>query len=284
MRQITLPGCSLRLSRFVFGCASLFNAGGARRRANLLREAADCGFSHFDTAPSYGFGLAERDLAPLLKARPDLTVTGKVGLYAPGGEDGAYPSILTRKILGKVWPALSKAQVDFSLARAKESFEGSLRRLGRERLDLLLLHAPRVDLVASDEWLFWLDSLRAQGRIGGFGLAATRVEDILGFLDRAPALAGVAQCRDSLDRREADPLIARGQAPQLTYGYLAALRRSGAKIAVADALAQAMRRNPEGALVVSTRRPARLRIFAQAAAEEGARISQSRRVSDGRGP
>jgi aryl-alcohol dehydrogenase-like predicted oxidoreductase len=268
MRQISLPDCGLRLSRFVFGCASLFNAGGARRRRSLLAEAADCGFSHFDTAPSYGFGMAERDLAPVLKARSGLTVTSKVGLFAPGGEDGSAAAIFLRKAAGRLAPALSKAQVDFSLARAKLSLEASLRRLGRERLDLFLLHAPRIDLVAADEWLGWLTSLADRGRIGGFGLAVTRVEDALDFLDRAAGLAPVIQCPDSLDRREADALIARGRAPQLTYGYLAAARRRAPRLDAAAVLHQALRRNRSGALVVSTLRPERLRLFAEADSHE----------------
>ena len=232
---------------------------------DLLAEAADCGFSHFDTAPSYGFGIAERDLAPVLKAHRGLTVTSKAGLFAPGGEDGSAGAVLLRKALGKLAPSLSKAQVDFSLARAKISLDASLRRLGRERLDLFLLHAPRIDLVATDEWLGWLTSLAEQGRIGAFGLAVTRVDDALDFLDRAPALAPVIQCPDSLGAREADALVARGRAPQLTYGYIAAARRRAPRSDVPEILKQALRRNPFGALVVSTLRRERLRLFAEAA-------------------
>ncbi|MCW2274451.1 hypothetical protein GJ654_08835 [Rhodoblastus acidophilus] len=268
MRAIPLPGCDLRLSRFVFGCASLFNAGGGFSRANLLAAAADAGFSHFDVAPSYGFGMAERDLAPLLKARPNLTVTSKVGLYAPAGEDGSAIAIFLRKAAGKLAPALSRAQVDFSLARAEDSLSGSLRRLGRDRIDLLLLHAPRLDLIAADEWLCWLQNLRAQGRIRAFGIAATRADEALAVLDRAPALAQIIQHPDSLDRREADALIARGRAPQLTYGYVAAARKRQPQFDIADILKRALRRNPGGALVVSTRRRGRLRDFVEAAESE----------------
>jgi len=268
MRQIPLRGCGLRLSRFVFGCASLFNAGGRLSRAKLLEAAAEAGFSHFDVAPSYGFGMAERDLAPLLKAKPDLTVTTKVGLFAPGGEDGSAAAIFLRKAAGKLVPALSKAQVDFSLARAKASLAGSLRRLGRDRIDVFLLHAPRLDLLRAEEWLSWLERLTAQGRIRAFGIAATRSEDALAFVARAPHLCAVVQHPDSLDRREADALIARGRAPQLTFGYIAAARKRQPRLAIADALEQALGRNPDGAVVVSTRRRERLRDFAQAAEAE----------------
>ena len=132
-------------------------------------------------------------------------------------------------------------------------------------LDLFLLHAPRIDLVATDEWLGWLTSLAEQGRIGAFGLAVTRVDDALDFLDRAPALAPVIQCPDSLGAREADALVARGRAPQLTYGYIAAARRRAPRSDVPEILKQALRRNPFGALVVSTLRRERLRLFAEAA-------------------
>jgi len=82
MQKITLPGTGLALSKFIFGTASLFNAGGAARRRALLEAATEGGFSHFDTAPYYGFGMVERDLAPDLRAYPELTVTTKVGILA----------------------------------------------------------------------------------------------------------------------------------------------------------------------------------------------------------
>ena len=51
MNQITLPGTDLRLSRFSFGTAGLFNvSGSARERGRLLAAAYDNGFTHFDTA------------------------------------------------------------------------------------------------------------------------------------------------------------------------------------------------------------------------------------------
>lgn len=268
MRKILLPATSLRLSRFVFGCAGLFNAGGAPARQNLLAAAADCGFSHFDTAPSYGFGMAERDLGPLLKSRPELTATTKIGLYSPGGEESSASAIFLRKVAGRVLPGLSKAQVDFSLTRAQKSLEGSLRRLGRDHVELLLLHAPRLDQLDAEEWRVWLEKLVASGRIGAFGLAATRTPEVHVFLDRAPALAAVVQAPDSLDLREIDLLVACGAPPQLTYGYVAAARRRGDPRPITDILRQALRRNASGAIVVGTTRPERLRQYVQAAESE----------------
>lgn len=97
MRQVILPGTDLSVSRFSFGTASLFNVGSSKMRANLLAAAFDNGFTHFDTAPYYGFGTAERDLKPLLKAHPDITVATKVGIYSPGGEAQSTASVFLRK-------------------------------------------------------------------------------------------------------------------------------------------------------------------------------------------
>ena len=90
MHTATLPGTDLTVSRFVFGTSSLFNVRGRANRMALLEEAIAQGFTHFDTAPYYGFGHAERDLAPVLRRHPDVGVTTKVGLCSPGG--GAQPA------------------------------------------------------------------------------------------------------------------------------------------------------------------------------------------------
>lgn len=65
MRRIILPGTALSVSRFIFGTASLFRAGRRSERLRLLDAAYDHGLTHFDTAPYYGFGSAERDLKRL---------------------------------------------------------------------------------------------------------------------------------------------------------------------------------------------------------------------------
>ena len=160
MRQVVLFGTNISVSRFSFGTASLFNVGSAKRRAKLLEKAYDCGFSHFDTAPYYGFGAAERDLKPLLRAHPDITVATKVGIYSPGAEEQPSATVFLRKAAGKIIPAISRPIIDWNIARARDALSGSLRRLGRERVDLYLLHEPELELLDADEWLRWLESER----------------------------------------------------------------------------------------------------------------------------
>ena len=71
-------------SSFGFGTAYLGRRHGLRDGSKLLSAAFDGGITHFDTAPMYGLGLAERILGRFLTGRRDaVTVATKVGLPAP---------------------------------------------------------------------------------------------------------------------------------------------------------------------------------------------------------
>lgn len=254
MHQTLLPGTTLRTSRFILGTANLFNGQSAAAAERFLERAVELGFTHVDTAPLYGFGFAERTLAPVLRRHPSLTVTTKAGLYPPGGSDQSSLQILVRKAMGRVLPIASRARVDLSVARARRSLSASLRRLGRDRVELFLLHEPDLSITVTDEWHGWLDREKRDGRIGEFGLAGTR-ERVEPFLDRHPELAPVVQMMDTLDGREADILISRGRPLQITYGYVSG-RATGDS--VDGVLRGALMRNAQGAVIVSTRRIDRL--------------------------
>jgi D-threo-aldose 1-dehydrogenase len=259
MRQVVLFGTNISVSRFSFGTASLFNVGSAKRRAKLLEKAYDCGFSHFDTAPYYGFGAAERDLKPLLRAHPDITVATKVGIYSPGAEEQPSATVFLRKAAGKIIPALSRPIIDWNIARARDALSGSLRRLGRERVDLYLLHEPELELLDADEWLRWLESER--DRVARFGIAVDSMK-LPPFIASAHPLASFIQTVDSIEHREADMLLDHHRPLQITYGYVSAARRSG-PVDVSAVLAAALRRNESGSILVSTRKPERLRQYAE---------------------
>lgn len=249
MRRIVLPGTDLSVSRFIFGTASLFNIRSSVDRERLLDAAFDNGFSHFDTAPLYGFGWAERELAPLLKRHPDVTVTTKVGLYSPGGEQQPQALVLGRKALGKILRPASKAMADWSVARARRALDASLRRLGRDYIDLYMLHEPHLAQLETDEWLRWLEQERNAGRVQRFGIAVEA--DRLGaFVTAESPLANIVQTIDSLELREADTLLRAGRPLQITYGYVSA----AAGRPVEETLARALARNRCGAIIVSTRR------------------------------
>lgn len=262
MRRVILPGTDLCVSRFVFGTASLHHLGRRSTQAGQLEAAAAAGFTHFDTAPLYGFGGAEKLLGEVFGAEPAITFTTKVGLYPPGRGDQGRASMLMRKVGGRLWPALSRAVADFAVKRARYSLQESLRRLRRGNVDLLLIHDPPLGLLQTDEWLRWREA--EAERVRHVGIAGP-AELVAPFLQAGDGLGQVIQVSDSLDNCDAD-IVHRADRPmQLTYGYFrsSAEPRSGSEV-----LAGALARNRTGAIIVSTRSQARLMEFAKAAAGE----------------
>jgi D-threo-aldose 1-dehydrogenase len=256
VQRVRLKETSICVSRFVFGTASLFNSGTAKVRRKLLFSAVDAGFMHFDTAPYYGFGTAELDLAPVLKKHPEVTITTKVGIYSPGGESQPAAAVFLRKVAGRFVKSFSRPTVDFSVARAKQALEGSLRRLNRDRIDIYTLHEPELQLLSTDEWQKWLEKIVMEGKIRTFGLALT-AEKLEPFLNHN-SLSRFIQVQDSLSGREADILTRFGKPLQITYGYVSAARKEGSPLAVTEVLRRALRRNAEGAIIVSTTKATRL--------------------------
>jgi D-threo-aldose 1-dehydrogenase len=220
-------------------------------RRSILEAAVQQGITHFDTAPLYGFGMAERDLAAILQQHSHVTITTKVGLYAPGGHDSMAAVITARKAAGKLFPSLSRPVADLSVDRARRSLEGSFRRLGRDRIDLLLIHEPDSRLLGAEEWLAWLNMEISQGRIGAFGLAAPP-QVLVPFFQHGLPPSIVIQTQDSLDFAEADLAKTFGVDHQITYGYVSGARARGDTRPVTEILRLAMARQQDGAIIVST--------------------------------
>ena len=223
-------------------------------QARLLDAAADAGFSHYDTAPYYGFGTAEGVLGRLLARRREVTVTTKVGLYTPWRPAHSLLEVKMRKAAGKVISRLSKPVADWHVARARKSLDDSLARLRRDHVDLLLLHEPDTDLIRTDEWLSWLEGER--NRVAAFGVCGERAR-VLPFVREDSPLAAIVQTKDSVSGAEADFLLEAKRRLQLTYGYVSSATTGD----VAQALEAALRRNECGAIVVSTRSITRLKQY-----------------------
>ena len=248
------PGFSV--SRLTFGCGSLHHLGDASA-PRLLDEAVELGFSHFDTAPSYGFGLGERRLAPLLRTHRDLTVTTKVGLAAMGPPASSWAGVLARKIAGRLFRPLARPVRLETVAAARASLDASLRRLGRERVDVLMMHEPDPDLLGSGEWRRWIEEEQAAGRVRQYGLAGTQARV------RQCIAAGVSWRVQT----EAHPaagvqaLQAAGATVDFLYSPISARAAGNSPTRALKAVAE---RFPECSLIVATRRIERLRELAGA--------------------
>jgi aryl-alcohol dehydrogenase-like predicted oxidoreductase len=258
MRRVTLQGTDINVSRLSFGTASLHHLPTSRRRQDLLAAAFDYGFTHFDTAPYYGFGIAEQELGRFLKGRRGgVTVTTKIGLYSPSGAHPNTVSVWIRKIAGKVLPAFSRPVVDWTNAAAAKSLDSSLRRLEIDQIDLLLMHDPVSTAIQSDVFLDWFKKKQEDGRIRAWGLAGD-ANTMDTWLSTNHPLGMVLQVRDSLTGREADLVKCHGREMQITFGYLSSTSSPPGIPNAAEILTKALRRNVTGSILLSTRQLARV--------------------------
>lgn len=261
MERVAIENTDIRASRLSLGTASLHHIFSARQRQRMLESAASLGISHFDTSPYYGYGLSESDLGSFMQGRRHaLTVATKVGLYPCGMEQHAG-GVWVRKMLGKLYPRWSAPEVDWNVERARDSLEGSLRRLRTDHIDFLFLHEPDIGLVNAEELLRWLETERKSGKVRYWGLAG--LPGLLEpWLNMGHPLTAVIQTKDSIDLHEADFLTNIGRGFQFTYGYLSSAARQCKPIAAMEVVRKALLRNRQGSILVSTRKVERLQEIA----------------------
>ncbi len=131
--------------------------GKVEDKAGLVHAALDAGVTFFDTAPVYGDdGFGETILAELLGRRDDVIITTKVGydIDAP-----------------RIAPGHSERPQDWRPESVRAQVEASLRRLGRDHIDLLQLHNVRIEPVRDDALWNELEKLRIEGKVRALGVA-----------------------------------------------------------------------------------------------------------------
>lgn len=253
MQYTTIDGTELRVSRLAFGTGSLHHHYRQGQRLRLLDAAFAAGITHFDTAPYYGYGLAESDLGLFARGRRDaITVATKVGLYPPGAAHGSL-GVWLRKALGKVYSRVSKPRVDWSIKEAERSLNVSLMRLRTDYIDILFMHEPSPALIRTDEFLGWLEKQRSKGRVRYWGLAGD-ADQFAEWIRVDHPLAPILQTSDSLEGKEADIVLRQGRRLQFTYGYLSSSASRGMLSPAEGLLLKALERNRDGSVLFSTRR------------------------------
>jgi D-threo-aldose 1-dehydrogenase len=162
------PGLSL--TELGFGGAqigNLYRATTDEEATEAVSAAWDAGIRYFDTAPHYGLGLSEQRLGRALRHHPrdDFVVSTKVGrlLEATGSTSEPDPE-------GFAVPATHRRVRDYSRDGVLRSIEGSLERLGLDRIDLVLIHDPDDHAREALEGAApALSQLRSEGVIRGYG-------------------------------------------------------------------------------------------------------------------
>ncbi len=175
MRTRPLGRTGIVVSEVGFGCWGIggfvpgasYGSTDDQMSLSALRRALDLGVTFFDTADSYGNGHSEELLGEAFEDKKDRVV-----------------------IATKAGQAVFGTPPDFSPSNIRQSAEKSLRRLRRDRLDILQLHNPPIDLLKSrPEILGTLEELKSEGKIGTFGLSTkTPAEAVLAIQEFAVPL------------------------------------------------------------------------------------------------
>jgi aryl-alcohol dehydrogenase-like predicted oxidoreductase len=161
MKHITLG--KLDVSRIGLGAMSMsgyYNPGTGSDAESIrtIHRALDLGVTHLDTAEIYGPYLNEELVGRAIKGRRDeVVVATKFGLVS---HSGGGPGV-----------------VDGSPVNVRAAVEGSLRRLGTDRIDLYYQH--RVDPnTPIEDTVGAVAELVAEGKVGHIGLSEAGFDTI----------------------------------------------------------------------------------------------------------
>lgn len=189
---------NLRLSEFGLGTAAfgnLYQPVTDVAAAAALGAALDAGVQFFDTAPYYGFGLAERRVGDALRAASAgaAVLSTKVGRLL----DPAPDADVTAERHGFRSTMPFEPRFDYSYDGVLRSHEASLQRLGLARVSILLVHdigalthgdeAPRrLGELTEGGGFRALARLREEGSIDAIGVGVNEVAICLDLLGRVP--------------------------------------------------------------------------------------------------
>ncbi|HXF32949.1 MAG TPA: aldo/keto reductase [Candidatus Acidoferrales bacterium] len=168
MKYRPLGKTRLQFSEISFGTgdnAGLMVLGSAGEQRDAVARALELGINYFDTSPDYGKGVAETNLGKVLgELRADALVSTKVEIMPDTIDD-----------------------IEGAIVR---SLDGSLRRLQRDYVDILMIHnPPRLERNPSAQYwipltpadmlgpaLRALEKSRTEGKVRHFGFACEHAE------------------------------------------------------------------------------------------------------------
>lgn len=165
MKTQPIAQTDLVASTLIFGCMRI---GGpwdytpmlpatVESATRSVKAGLDAGYTFFDHADIYCCGKSEQAFGEILKATPSLrdkiVLQSKCGIRPAGNPKPTDPT-----------------RYDFSFEHIVASVEGSLKRLGTDRLDILLLHRPDA-LMEPAEVARAFDHVEKSGKVRYFGVS-----------------------------------------------------------------------------------------------------------------
>jgi aryl-alcohol dehydrogenase-like predicted oxidoreductase len=244
-----LPAGAPRLG---LGCGDLYAGAAKADSLRLVKTAYEAGVRWFDVARLYGNGQAEQVLGAVFRGlRDQVVIVSKAGIVPWSMQTGVR---LRRKALttaGRLAPfarrllpqppAARERHDAFRPSELRRSVETSLRTLGTDYLDILLLHECELPAATGGETLSLLEGLRTEGKIRAFGIA-TRFPQTELILAEAPDRFAVAQFPSDVFSRNERRLPPAWRGLAITHSILkGGLEGLRAKVTADPALAAAWR-------------------------------------------
>ena len=159
MRTRKLGITGLEVTVIGFGGMTIGGAFGPVDDAESLRAlhaAVDAGMNFIDTSNAYGEGRSESLIGKFLHERRD---RDGILVFTKGGNN-----MVTRVR-------------NFEPGHIAECLEGSLERLGREPIDLYMLHNPSVENMSAEDSYALLEKAKADGKIRHWGVSVNTVPE-----------------------------------------------------------------------------------------------------------
>lgn len=159
---------------------------------DLFALSRELGINFIDTAPAYGN--SEERLGKLLPEPNDWVIVTKVGEIFENGQSA----------------------FDFSAEHTRMSIERSLRRLGRDYVDIVLVHSDGDDMriIEQEGVIGELERLKQAGLVRAYGMSTKTVEGGTWVVENCDVVMATCNRRDTHDL----PVIAR--AHELNKGVL----------------------------------------------------------------
>jgi aryl-alcohol dehydrogenase-like predicted oxidoreductase len=158
MEYRPLGNTGMKVSEISFGTWAIGGSWGQTEESESLRaldKAMDEGVNFFDTADVYGDGRSERLLSQATKGKEDRIHIATKFCRAGDIHDPAT----------------------YSEAQVRQWCEASLKRLGRETIDLYQIHCPPLAILQEGSVFGVLDKLKAEGKIRAYGVSVESVEE-----------------------------------------------------------------------------------------------------------
>lgn len=187
MNYRSIGNTDLKVSELSFGTWAIGGAWGKTNDEESLKAldyAIGNGVNFFDTADVYGDGHSEELLAKATKGKHgEIHIATKFCRASDVHDPKTY-----------------------SMERVTEYCDNSLRRLGREQIDLFQIHCPPLEIIKDGQVFEVLDRLKEQGKIRYYGVSVETVEEGLLCLEQ-PSVSSLQVIFNILRQKPLDELF-----------------------------------------------------------------------------